>query len=150
MGKTLTHLSKSGEEIMPSLCHEIDKLTHKDNFPHITLDREEQFEAYFNNRMAVLLLWIECPKNRDEKSKLQMEFFFHDLEHHFVEAHASKDIRKAFLWLKAYIHTHPRFGKKYQSFLAFEMMTKIYQVIGIRLPSALQKILPGKGETAAC
>ncbi len=108
-----------------------------DNLP-LEVDREAQFTAYFNNRMYILLMWIQRPREKSERSKLHVELFLHDMEHHFVDPYVDQKARHAFRWLKAFVRIYPNVEKKNRFVTAHQMVARIYRAVGIELPWVLR------------
>lgn len=108
-----------------------------DNLP-LEVDRESQFTAYFNNRMYVLLMWIQKPGERSSESKTRLGFFLKDMEHHFMDPYVDKKARHAFRWLRAFLRVYPLVGKKNRYVTAYKMVTRVYQAVNITLPWVLR------------
>ena len=108
-----------------------------DNLP-LEVDRVSQFTAYFNNRMYILLMWIQRPKERSAESKLRLQFFLNDMEHHFVDPYVDRQTRHAFCWLKAYLKVYPIVGEKNRFVIAHQMVARVYKAVGIDLPWLLR------------
>ena len=98
----------------------------------LEVDREGQFAAYVHNRMNILLIWIQHMSKRDiTEHKRHLEFFLHDMEHHFVDPYVDKKLRVAFRWIKVYIKIYPAVFKKDRTQRAYEMVGRIYEALGI-------------------
>jgi hypothetical protein len=102
----------------------------------LEVDRDGQFRAFVNNRLYILILWVQRPvKRRDiTKEKQHLEFFLHDMAHHFVDPYVGKDIRAAYRWIRAYVKAYPNVSKKNRTERAFEMIEKIYESLGMEYP----------------
>ena len=108
-----------------------------DNLP-LEVDRVSQFTAYFNNRMYILLMWIQRPKERSAESKLHLQFFLNDMEHHFVDPYVDMQARHAFRWLNAFLKVYPIVGEKNRFVIAHQMAARVYKAVGVDLPWLLR------------
>lgn len=103
----------------------------------LEIDREGQFAAYVNNRMNILIMWIQHrSKLVSGDIKQHLQYFLHDMEHHFVDPHVDKNLRDAFRWLRIYIKTYPACTelKQDRKQRAFEMAARVYEAVGISFP----------------
>jgi hypothetical protein len=96
----------------------------------LEVDRDGQFRAFVNNRMYILILWVQRPVKRRE----HLEFFLHDMAHHFVDPYVGKEIRAAYRWIRAYVKAYPNVSKKDRTQRAFEMIARIYESLGMEYP----------------
>lgn len=140
---------REGKRLIVFVCNNIYKLLSNSlgiigagrptarSYPEscLKIDREGQFSAYVNNRMNILLMWIQCIKHRDlSATKQHLRFFLQDMEHHFVDPYAGKKTRNAFRWIHAYVRIYPNISKKDRTQKAYEMIGRIYDSLGILCP----------------
>lgn len=105
--------------------------------PALEVSREGQFQAYVNNRMNILVMWVQHMKLREiNTAKQHLEFFLYDMEHHFVDPYAGREIRNAFRWLKVYVRIYPEVFRKNRAQRAYEMIASIYDALGFKFPLA--------------
>lgn len=138
--------TEMGKGLIVFICNQLNKLlsygTAINSFvpnaqvSRLEVDRDEQFDAYVNNRLFVLIMWVRSVKQRKNTAsgKQHLEFFLHDMEHHFVDPHAGKEVRDAFRWLKAYVKVYPHVSKKDKTQKAYEMIKTVYEALGIKFP----------------
>lgn len=101
----------------------------------IEVDREGQFSAYVHNRMNILLMWIQHVSKKDiTEAKRHMQFFLHDMEHHFADPYIDQSLRNAFRWVRAFVKVYPDVSKKDRTKRAYEMIAKIYEALDINFP----------------
>lgn len=98
------------------------------------MDIETLFEAWFNNRMTVILMAIQCPRSKNPESAAKTRFFLEDIEHHYVDPHAPKAVRNAFRYLRRYFAVYPNACREHSE-EATEMVERIYEALGLRLHS---------------
>lgn len=100
----------------------------------------ELFQAYFNNRMMILLMMIEHPEiSRDAFSVSRQKFFLEDLYHHFLPPHAESKYRRAFEWLFRFLEIYPEITPQ-KIYKAIQMVSLIYEVFGLDLPKRSEAI----------
>ena len=98
----------------------------------------ELFQAYFNNRMMILLMMIEHPEiSRDVLSVERQRFFLHDLYHHFLPPHCELKYRRAFEWLFGFLDRFPRVTPQ-RIYQALQKVHLIYEVFGFELPRRME------------
>lgn len=120
--------------LMSSGCERLRSYS-EDQVEPVEIDRDDQFNAYVHNRMNILIMWVQHLKPRDvSEAKRHLDFFLHDMEHHFVDPYAPRELRKAYQWIRAYIKVYPAVTKKDRTQKAFEMIERVYQSIGIEFP----------------
>lgn len=110
--------------------------------PDMVVDREAQFRAYVNNRLSVLTMWTQCTAVRNLTVRKQyLESFLHDMEHHFVDPHASRKIRNAYRWIRQYLKVYPAptASKKDRKRKVLEMIERIYESVEIPFPLRNQR-----------
>ncbi len=100
-------------------------------------DFETLFQAYFNNKMMVLLMMIEHPMiARDAISIERQKLFLHDLYHHFLPSHMPSRYHHAFRWLELFFEKFPDIGPA-KIHRATQMVALIYEAFGMRLEPRL-------------
>ncbi|HNV86707.1 MAG TPA: hypothetical protein PKL97_07065 [Candidatus Omnitrophota bacterium] len=87
------------------------------------------FDGWFNNHMMILLMAIQMPGKMAAEMRGNVGFFLDDLEHHYVDSRAGKNVWDAFRWFRAYLRVYPDFTRDY-SRRALEMMGRIYGAMG--------------------
>ncbi len=92
---------------------------------------EGLFKGWFNNHMTVLLMMLQNPKPRTVITVQRIEFFLHDLEHHFMPFSSSKAVWDIFRYLKRYLKVYPNVRRSH-SIRAIEMVGRIYQILGLK------------------
>lgn len=95
-------------------------------------DINDTVRAWFNNRMMILLMYIQYVRRLDTRNMLKSVFFLEEIEHHFIEGGAPYPIRNAFRYLKRYLTVYPRVTKKHCE-RAYEMVARIYAGMGYEL-----------------
>lgn len=134
---------EGGKRFIAFICNKIDILLSSSTrfLPRfesnkeeaIDIDREGQFAAFVHNRISILVMWIQRRTQRDiTENKRHLQFFLHDMEHHFVDPHVEKRLRDAFRWIRVYIKIYPDVFKKDRKEKAYEMIRRIYEAIGIK------------------
>ncbi|GEM_PF-1947399 len=101
---------------------------------------KELFQAYFNNRMMVLLMMIEHPGiNRQPQSIERQRFFLEDLYHHFLPPHCEAKYRRAFEWLFGFLKRYPDV-KPHRIYRGIQMVGLIYEAFGLELPKRIEAV----------
>lgn len=101
---------------------------------------KELFQAYFNNRMMVLLMMIEHPGlSRQALSIDRQRFFLEDLYHHFLPPHCETKCRRAFEWLFRFLKIYPKVGPN-RIYKGIQMVGLIYEAFGLELPKRIEAV----------
>jgi len=112
--------------------HEIKK-NHQTGDKMMSLDglepAEKRYRAWVNNKVTVLIWVIERNKPRDSRSMLKHEFFLEEIEHHFMDCHASYRAWRAFRYLRGYLKSYPHAKVNHQR-TALAMLRLIYEELG--------------------
>ena len=135
--REINEIEIAGKGIVSFICNNIYKIISSGQsqgfapLDSLQVGRDDQFTAYVNNRMNILLMWVQQINKKDlTDAKLHTKFFLHDMEHHFVDSYVEKRIRDAFRWLKAYVKVYPnKFDDR--SSRALEMIALVYEGLGI-------------------
>ena len=93
---------------------------------------QRQCLCWFNNHMTVILMAIQYIHGREAPTIAGIEFFLHDIEHHFIRIEAGQAVRHAFRYLKRYFKCYPRVTPKHSK-RAVEMVRRIYSSLGLEL-----------------
>ena len=100
----------------------------------------ELFQAYFNNRMMVLLMMIEHPGiSRQALSVERQRFFLEDLYHHFLPPDCETKYRRAFEWLFRFLKLYPHVGPN-RIYRGIQMVGLIYEAFGLRLSRRIEAV----------
>lgn len=98
----------------------------------------ELFQAWFNNRMMILLMMIEHPEiSRDVLSVERQGFFLHDLYHHFLPPHCEAKYRRAFEWLFKFLDIFPSVTPR-KIYQAIQKVRLIYEIFGFAPPQRME------------
>ena len=92
---------------------------------------DDVVRAWFNNKMAILLMRMQYVKACDSETMRKTAFFLEEIEHHFISTKAPRSTRNAFRYLKRYLSVYPYVTKKHCE-RAFQMIVRIYQAIGYK------------------
>ena len=89
------------------------------------------FKAYFNNKMAVVLLLLQNRRPEpDSVTSMKAVIFFDDLYRHLLEAEFQGDFARIFKWLRLFFRRYP-YVKPLQKRKAIEYIRVIYRSFGM-------------------
>lgn len=90
---------------------------------------EGLFKGWLNNRMAVLLMYVQSRKTRDPRCIDRVIFFLEDLRHHYMPVNIDDSVTEAFDYMHNYFMDYPAVSQD-QSDKAIEMINRIYVALG--------------------
>jgi hypothetical protein len=105
----------------------------------------EFFIGWFNNKMMLILLWIQSPRPRSEASRTKLIFFLDELYHHFMSRSLQGDETRTIQWLKLFLARCPLVAPRHR-LNAFKMCARIYRAYGLefRLAGYARALEKGK------
>ena len=107
--------------------------------------KEGLFKGWLNNRMAILIMLVECRKLRDPKRVLRINFFLEDLRHHYMPSNIEDSVQEAFDYLREFFNDYPAVTDQ-QCQKALEMVNRVYNALGYESKVKVSK--KAKNETA--
>lgn len=88
------------------------------------------FKAYFQNKVAVILLLLQMKRPvADSLGSMKAVIFFDDLYRHLLASRYQRDYARIFKWLKLFFKRFP-YVKPVQKRKAIEYIKVIYQLFG--------------------
>lgn len=112
--------------------NEIKKSILNPSSPFLDADFETLFKGWFGNQMTVLLMLLQRVRAGHEKTIWRIQFFLHDLEHHYAAIYCGRYGRHAFRYLRRFFKVYPRVNAGHCQ-RALQMVQRIYEMLGFEV-----------------